>query len=66
MKYMYTSDMCSKCIALKEEFKRDKVEYEERDADRLKVVPDDYDDIDKDAFVVLCEQNMELPVVVEA
>ncbi len=66
MKYMYTSDMCEKCIALKERFAREKVEYRERDAGRLKVVPDDYDDIDKDAFVVLCEQNMELPVVVDA
>ncbi len=63
---MFTSDMCSKCIALKKRFASEKVEYRERDAGRLKVVPDDYDDIDKDAFVVLCEQNMELPVVVDA
>ncbi len=66
MKYLYTSDMCSKCIALKERFARENVEYRERDAKRLKDVPDDYDKIDVEAFAVLCEQNMELPVVVEA
>ncbi len=65
MKYLFTTDMCSKCIAIKERFAREKVEYRERDADRLKNVPKDYDKIDEEAFAILCEQNMELPVVVE-
>ncbi len=66
MKYLFTKDMCSKCIAIKERFAREKVEYRERDASRLKTPPDDYDDIDEQAFAILCDQNMELPVVVEA
>lgn len=65
MKYIYTANLCGKCIALKKEYDDNNIEYVERDAKRLKEVPDDYDDIDKEAFASLCEQNMSLPVTVE-
>ncbi len=65
MIYLYTAELCSKCITKKKEFKEKSIEYTERDAKRLKEIPEDYDDIDIDAFAMLCEQNMSLPVVVD-
>lgn len=65
MKYVYTSEMCGNCIKLKKEYDEKGVKYIERDAKRLKQIPDDYDKIDEEAFALLCGNNMELPVVVE-
>ena len=66
MKYIYTKPDCPKCVAKKNEFKADGVDFVERDADRLKNPAIDRDTIDVDAFVQLSMQNMILPVVVEA
>ncbi len=65
MVYLYTEELCSKCITKKKEFKEKSIEYLERDAKRLKDIPEDYDGIDEEAFAILCEQNMNLPVVVD-
>ncbi len=65
MKYIYTKPMCSACFELKHSLDSEGIEYIERDADRLKNPADDVDDIDKSAFVILCDQGMILPVEVE-
>ena len=65
MKYIYTNKMCGACIELKKKYDTMGVEYVERDADRLKNPAVDWDDIDIDAFAILSDQNMVLPVEVE-
>lgn len=62
MKYIYTSDSCHKCIALKEKYNRDSIEYQERDAQYIKS-PQDH--IDVEALIQASMQNMELPVEIE-
>ena len=65
MKYIYTNDNCPKCVNQKEKWHRNKVDYVERSADRLKGGHADFDDIDQDALVQLNMQNLKLPVVIE-
>ncbi len=62
MKYIYTAKDCPKCETLKARYKKQGIEYVERDADRLKNPAVDRDDIDVDAFVQLSMQNNQLPV----
>ncbi len=64
MKYIYTKDMCSACVELKEKYKAKGTEYIERDAVRLEAPGNDVDDIDKMAFAQLANQNMDFPVEV--
>ncbi len=65
MKYIYTKPDCPKCVAKKEEFTANGIEFVERDSDRLKNPAVDRDQIDVDAFVQLSMQNMMLPVVID-
>lgn len=65
MKYIYTSPDCSRCDSRKKDLKANSIEYVEREADRLKRPPDDRDDIDVEALVLLAMQNQILPVEVE-
>ena len=62
MKYIYTSDCCPKCVALKEKYDCECIEYQERDSARIKSPEDD---IDREALVQASMQNMELPVEVD-
>ncbi len=65
LKYIYTKNMCSACIALKKKYDDEGVEYVERDGNRLSTFESQTDQIDIDAFVVLNMQNMTFPVEVE-
>ena len=63
MIYIYTSENCPKCDALKRQLKeRGNNMYIERPADRLK---NPQDEIDQMALVESAMGNMELPVMVE-
>ncbi len=64
MRYVYTAEGCPACINKKEEYRKDGIPFVERSSNRLKVPADDKDDLDVEAFAVLCEQQMNLPVVV--
>ena len=61
---MYTAKDCGRCLIQKDVFDAAGTTYVERSADRLKGGHADYDDIDQDALVVLNQQNMKLPVIV--
>lgn len=62
MKYIYTSNECPKCDALKKRYNEFGIVYIERIADRMKAPEDD---IDIQALVQASMQNMMLPVEVE-
>jgi hypothetical protein len=62
MKYIYSKDMCSACDSLKNKYKEGGVEFVERDGDRLDLDPRLYDDIDREAFLILQMQNLTFPV----
>lgn len=59
--YIYTMENCPNCVKLKEKYKKEGIEFEERSADRIKV---QQDDIDKEALIEASMNNMTLPVVV--
>lgn len=62
MKYIYTSNCCPKCVALKEKYNGEYIEYQERDAARIKAPEDE---IDLEALVAASMNNMELPIEVD-
>jgi arsenate reductase-like glutaredoxin family protein len=65
MIYIYSMPMCSACIELKRKYRDKNIEFVERDGNRLKQIPIDVDDIDREAMVKLSMQNMVFPVEVE-
>jgi hypothetical protein len=65
LKVIYSMPMCSACEALKQKYVDEHVLFQERNGDRLKNDPRIFDDIDKEAFMVLQMQNQEFPVEVE-
>jgi len=65
IKYIYTMPFCSECIKLKKKYKEEGIDFIERDGSRLKNIPIDVDDIDRQAMVVLSMQNLTFPVEVE-
>lgn len=62
MKYIYTTENCSKCELQKTEWNKKFVRYEERNASRIK---NPEDEIDQEALIRASLQNMNLPVIVE-
>jgi len=62
MKYIYTSNNCWKCEALKTKFIGEGVDFEERPSERLTKVEDE---VDREALVQASLQNMELPVEID-
>ncbi len=63
--YIYTMEMCPACDKLKKDLKESHTTFQERKADRLHLDPRIFDDIDKEAFLVLQMQNLKFPVRVE-
>ena len=61
MIYIYTAECCPKCIELKDKYKAEGIQFEERSADRIK---NPIDLIDKEALIQACMQNNILPVEV--
>lgn len=62
MKFIYTAQDCPKCYDLKEGYDIQGIKYTERSSDRIKQPASDRDEIDIDAFVLLVQQNLVLPV----
>lgn len=62
MKYIYTSNQCPKCDALKKRYNEFGIAFIERIADRIKAPEDD---IDREALIQASMQNLALPVIVE-
>ncbi len=65
MKYVYTATGCPKCVELKKSYTDKKIKFIERSSNRLKTPEPNYDKLDEEAFAVLCEQHMNLPVIVD-
>ena len=63
MYYIYTSEGCARCETQKEKWRKEGVEFIERDAERLNG-GNHADQIDVDGFVELCSNNMVLPAIV--
>lgn len=61
-KYIYTSNECPKCEAMKKLYNEKGIAFTERSADRIKAPEDN---IDLEALIQASIQNMELPVVVD-
>lgn len=59
IKYLYTQDNCPLCKKVKEGYEKRGVVYIEREVSRIK---SPIDEIDREAFVQVSMQNMELPV----
>lgn len=59
--YIYTSENCPKCHKQIAEWKSQGIQFEERSADRIKILEDE---IDREALIQASMQNMELPVIV--
>ncbi len=66
MIYIYTKDFCSACVDLKEKYRKEGVDFVERDGNRLIAPAGDRDSIDLDALTVLAMQNMTFPIEVES
>lgn len=67
MKYIYTKPMCGACIELKEKYRSEGIQFEERKAERI-LQPED--EIDKEAFIKIAQSGAnptqpELPVEVD-
>lgn len=62
MKYIYTSPDCPNCETLKNSYKKNNTNFEERSSDRIKN-PQDF--IDQEALIQASLQNMTLPVEIE-
>jgi hypothetical protein len=63
--YIYTMPMCGACEGIKRYWKDFGKDFVERSGERLKNDPRIFDDIDKDAFMILQMQNQTFPVEVE-
>ena len=68
MKYIYTKEMCSACIELKNKYKAEGTEYEERKAERI-LQPED--EIDREMFMEIARTGANpthpiLPCEIEA
>jgi glutaredoxin len=63
--YIYTMPMCGACEEIKRYWKDQHKDFIERSGERLKNDPRIFDDIDKDAFMILQMQNQTFPVEVE-
>lgn len=63
--YIYTMEECPACTNLKQGLKDAHIPYQERKGDRLNLDPRIFDDIDREAFLVLQMQNLKFPVRVE-
>lgn len=61
-KYIYTAEGCCNCEALKDKYRNEGIEFEERSADRIKAPQDN---VDREALVQASMQNMVLPVEVD-
>jgi hypothetical protein len=57
--------MCGACEAIKKKYRDDHIDFTERSGDRLKNDPRIFDDIDKEAFMILQMQNQTFPVGLE-
>ncbi len=55
MKYIYTKDMCSACIALKKNYRSKGIQFAERDAKRI---TQPKDEIDKEMFIKVAQDGM--------
>jgi len=54
--------MCSACEALKKKYRAEHISFQERRGERLDNDPRIFDEIDKEAFLVLQMQNLTFPV----
>lgn len=64
-KYIYVKKMCSACDELKTRLLTAGTVFTERDGDRLSLDPRIMDEIDKEAFIQLQQQNLTFPVEVD-
>ena len=62
MNVIYTSENCPKCEAQKTKWDKLGIEYEERNADRIK---NPQDEADREALVEASMQDMALPVILQ-
>jgi glutaredoxin len=65
MIYLYSKPMCGACIAQKKKYDKEGTRYEERDAGRLSSPAEDFDEVDREARVLMAMQNETLPVIVD-
>lgn len=65
IKYIYTAENCPRCHDLLKHYDDLGIFYTERASSRLTKPTDDRDEVDIDAFVLLSQQNMVLPVEID-
>jgi hypothetical protein len=65
IKYIYSMSMCSACEALKEKYREGHIAFQERPGERLQNDPRIFDEIDKEAFLVLQMRGQMFPVEIE-
>ena len=63
--YIYSMPMCSACEALKKKYKDKHISFVSRKGDRLENDPRIFDDVDREAFLILQMQNRTFPVQLE-